>query len=338
MSNASTVLVIGTGSWGTALATMLSRHSSVTLLCRSEDEAELLREQRCNERFLPSVVFPEQLELDHDPERACAASCLILLVVPSRHVRANARLLAPYLWPQHVVISGAKGLENGTWMRMTQVIQDEFTGRSYKGIGALSGPNLAREIAAGKPATAVLASDSPASLAESLPLLNTSQFRVYSNPDVTGVELGGALKNVIAIGAGAVDGLEAGDNAKAAFVTRGLAEMARLGTAAGAQPLTFAGLAGLGDLLATVSSPSSRNRYVGQELARGHRLSDILGRLAPQVAEGVETARTAQGLARQYGVEMPIVEQTCQVLFGGKSVQEAVEDLRFRVPRGELDF
>lgn len=332
------ILVVGTGSWGTALAIVLGRSTPVTLLCRTEAEADLLRHQGRNERFLPSAPFPELLKLDHDPERACAGSRLVLIVVPSRHVRANARLIAPYLRPDHVVLSAAKGIESGSWLRMTQVLEDEFRQNPSAGLGALSGPNLASEVVVGKPATAVAASSSPSALALALPLLNAPHFRVYSNPDVIGVELGGALKNVIALGAGAVDGLQAGDNAKAAFVTRGLAEMARLGLAAGAQPLTFAGLAGLGDLLATVSSPSSRNRYVGQELARGRSLPQVLRALAPQVAEGVETARAARELAGRFHVEMPITEQTCQVLFEGKDVGQALTDLMFREPRGELEF
>ncbi|MDP9352497.1 MAG: NAD(P)-dependent glycerol-3-phosphate dehydrogenase, partial [Chloroflexota bacterium] len=256
----------------------------------------------------------------------------------SRQVRANAQVIAPYLRPDHVVLSAAKGIESETWLRMTQVLEDEFRRRPPAGVGALSGPNLAGEVVAGKLATAVVASTSPSALAFALPLLNRPNFRVYSNPDVIGVELGGAQKNVIALGAGAVDGLEAGDNAKAAFVTRGLAEMARLGLAAGAQPLTFAGLAGLGDLLATVSSPSSRNRHVGQELARGRSLDQVLRALAPQVAEGVQTTRAARELAGRFGVEMPITEQTYQVLFEGKDVGQALRDLTFREPRGELDF
>ena len=337
-TNTTAVLVVGTGTWGTALAVMLARYGPVSLLCRTAEERAALEAGRSNRRFLEGVPFPELLRLEDDPERACARAGIILLVVPTSRMRENARALAPHLRSDHIVLSGAKGLERGTHLRMTQVLDEELGDRGVSRLGALSGPNLAREIAEGKPATAVVASASERARGEALSALNTSQFRVYANPDVIGVELGGALKNVVAIGAGAADGFKAGDNAKAAFVTRGLAEIARLGVAAGAHPLTFAGLAGLGDLLATVSSPSSRNRFVGQEFARGRSLEQIRAALAPQVAEGIETTRAARELALSHGVEMPIVEQTYRVLFEGKSAAEALDDLMLRDPRHELDI
>ena len=330
------VLVVGTGSWGTALAVMLAWHGGSTLLCRSKEEFETLNRDRRNARFLPSVPFPDSLHLQHDPALACAGARIVLLVTPSGRLRENARSLAPHLDARHVVLSGAKGLEHGTLLRMTEVLEQEFDGAGAL-CGALSGPNLSGEVAAGKPASAVVACNHEGSLEVALRLLNTPRFRVYANTDVIGVELGGALKNVVAIGAGALDGLAWGENAKAAFVTRGLAEIARLGVAAGAHPLTFAGLTGLGDLLATVSSPSSRNRTVGQELARGRTPEEIRRALAPQVAEGVETTRAARLLAHHHGVEMPITEQTYQVLFEGKSIADAVADLMYRDPRHELD-
>jgi glycerol-3-phosphate dehydrogenase (NAD(P)+) len=332
------ILVVGTGSWGTTLAVMLARHRPAALLCRTEEEYLTLQRDRRNRRFLEGVAFPERLRLTHDPAEACARARIVLLVVPSGRIRENARLLAPHLSAGHAVLSGAKGLERGTLLRMTEVLDQELSPARVGAIGALSGPNLAREIADGKPATAVVASPRDAALSLALEALNTPQFRVYANSDVTGVELGGALKNIIAIGAGAIDGLGAGENAKAAFVTRGLAEMARLGVAAGAHPLTFAGLAGLGDLLATVSSPGSRNRYVGEEFARGRSLDQIRATLAPQVAEGIETTRAARELAVRYGVEMPITEQTYEVLFEGKSVAAAVAGLMDRDPKHERDL
>ncbi|MDP9383026.1 MAG: NAD(P)-dependent glycerol-3-phosphate dehydrogenase [Chloroflexota bacterium] len=330
------ILVVGTGSWGTALAVMLARYKPVSLLCRDEEEFLRLQQDRANRRFLDGVPFPQDLRLGYDAEAACAQASIVILLVPSSRIRDNARLLARHLSTKHVVLSGAKGLEHGSLLRMTQVLEQELSSAGVS-VGALSGPNLAREIAAGKRATAVVASENADALTIALPALNTPQFRVYANSDVTGVELGGALKNVIAIGAGAVDGLEAGENGKAAFVTRGLAEIARLGVAAGAHPLTFAGLTGLGDLLATVSSPNSRNRRVGEELARGRTLQEVRASLAPQVAEGIETTRVARELATRHGVEMPITEQTYQVLFEGKSVADAVEHLMFRDPRHEFD-
>ncbi len=331
------ILIVGTGSWGTALAVMFARFRPVTLLCRTEEERRELEEVRCNRRFLDGIRFPPQLQLEDDPERACREARTVVVIVPTSRMRENVRWLAPFLRRDHAVWSGAKGLEGGSLLRMTQVLEEELGPRGVDRIGAISGPNLAREIAEGKPATSVVASWHPEALADGLARLNTPQWRVYANPDVVGVELGGALKNVIAIGAGAADGLEAGENAKAAFVTRGIAEIARLGAAAGAQPLTFAGLAGLGDLLATVSSRNSRNRYVGQELARGRSLEEVRAALAPQVAEGIETTRGAHELARRYSVEMPIVEQTYQVLFRGRSVAAALGELMEREPKYELD-
>ncbi|MDQ3328413.1 MAG: NAD(P)-dependent glycerol-3-phosphate dehydrogenase, partial [Chloroflexota bacterium] len=330
------VLVVGTGSWGTALAIAIARSLPVTLLCRTPAERDTMQESRRNERFLPAVAFPAGLELEYDVERGCASATTVVLVVPTSRMRENARLLAPHIRADHVVLSGAKGFEGGSLLRMTEVLIQELS-QARPSIGALSGPNLAREVAAGKPATAVVASASPAALAVALGALNTPLFRVYANPDVLGVELGGALKNIIAIGAGAGDGLDAGENAKAAFVTRGLAEISRLGVALGAQPVTFAGLAGLGDLLATVSSSNSRNHFVGAQLAHGRSIEDIQAALAPQVAEGIATTLSARALAQMHGVEMPITEQSYQVLYENKNIATALADLMYRDPRYEND-
>lgn len=331
------MLVVGTGTWGTALAATLARHGPVALLCRSREERAALEAARRNPRFLPQVAFPPPLRLLDDPAEACAAAELVLLLVPSHRMRENVRRIAPHLGAHHIVLSGAKGLEADTLRRMTEVARDELPPDRPTHIGALSGPNLAGEIAEGRPASSVVALHDGAALARALAALNTHRFRVYGSADIVGIELGGALKNVIALGAGACDGLGAGENAKATFVTRGLAEIARLGVAAGANPLTFAGLAGLGDLLATVSSGGSRNRRVGEELARGRPLPMILDALTPQIAEGVETTRHARGLARRYGVEMPITEETYAVLFDGRPVDAALRALMERDPRHELD-
>lgn len=337
MTDSRPVLVVGTGAWGTALSIMLGRRRPVTLLCRTDEEARALREAGRNTRFMADVPFPPLLRPEHDAEKACADARVVVLLTPSGRIGENARVLAPYLTRDHVVLSGAKGLERGSLRRMTEVVASELSGRGVERIGALSGPNLAREIAEGKPATAVVASADRRVLDAALPALATPQVRVYANTDVVGVELGGALKNIIAIGAGAADGLEAGDNAKAAFVTRGLAEIARLGVAEGADPMTFAGLSGLGDLLATVSSAGSRNRFVGQELARGRSVAEVRTLLAPHVAEGIETTAAARELARRHGVDMPITEQTYTVLFEGRSVPAAFAELMLRDPRHELE-
>ncbi|MDP9364273.1 MAG: NAD(P)-dependent glycerol-3-phosphate dehydrogenase, partial [Chloroflexota bacterium] len=234
-----------------------------------------------------------------------------------------------------VVISAAKGLERRTLRRMTEVVREELPASAAARVCALSRPNLAPEVGAGKPAAAVIAGASTAA-ERARDLLMGPQFRCYTNQDVVGVEIGGALKNVIALGAGIGDGLAAGDNAKAAFLTRGIAEIARLGVAVGAEPLTFAGLTGLGDLVATCASPLSRNRRVGQELAKGRSLAEVLAGMS-QVAEGVTTTEAARELGRRAGVELPITEQMHAVLFEGKSPLAAVADLMRRDAKDELE-
>lgn len=329
------ITVVGTGSWGTALAAMLSREHEVTLLCRSKEEAEKLSTTRRNERFLPSIVLPEQLCITADPEIATSQYPLVIMVVPSVAMRENIRLLSPYLSENHIVLSAAKGFEPCTELRMTQVLQAELPGIDPKNIGALSGPNIALEVAEGKPTTSVVAFPDEQVAMRVINALTTKTFRIYGSRDVVGVEIAGALKNVIAIGAGAIDGLAAGNNAKVAFVTRGIAEISRFGIAQGANPLTFAGLAGIGDLIVTITSKYSRNRWVGQEFAKGRKLADILAELHPQVAEGVETTRTAWKMAQELAVDMPIIEQTYKVMFEGKPVHEALIDLMNREPKFE---
>ncbi len=249
-------------------------------------------------------------------------------------MRGNLRTLRSHLDPDTLVLSAVKGLERDTGKRMSEVVREELPGLR-RPLCVLSGPNLSREIAQGLPAATIVASEDLA-VAETLrEALMSPLFRVYTNEDVAGVELAGALKNIIAIGAGMCDGLGYGDNAKAGFITRGLAEIARLGVAAGAQPLTFLGLAGVGDLMATCYSPLSRNHRVGIELAKGRTLDDVLSSLG-QVAEGVTTTVAARELARRYGVEMPITEMTYKVLFEGLDPRRAVAELMLRAPRHEL--
>jgi glycerol-3-phosphate dehydrogenase (NAD(P)+) len=327
------VAIVGGGSWGTALAIVAARAGrDVTLLLRGEERARLLATTRRNHRYLPAATLPERVAVTADPATACRESALIVLVVPSQTMRENARLIAP-LVGEAIVVSAAKGLERGSLLRMTSVVREEVPGAATR-VCALSGPNLAAEVAAGQPATTVIAGQ-PAAAERVRHLLTSDRFRCYTNEDVIGVEMGGALKNVVAIGAGIGDGLGAGDNAKAAFVTRGLAEIARLGIAVGANPLTFAGLAGLGDLIATCSSPLSRNRRVGVALAQGQSLAQITAGLG-QVAEGIETTAVARELAGRVGVELPIADQLYQVLFHGKSPEQAIADLMRRETKDEL--
>lgn len=331
------VTVVGTGSWGTTLAIILARHGlEVTLWARTEEEARDLITRRANEVFLPGVQFPDNLVVSHSLPVALEACDLLLLVVPAQRMRENVLRVRGYLQEGTIVVSAAKGLEIETTLRMTEVLKEELPPRFHSHLAVLSGPNLAREIIAGLPATTVVASENDEAACFVQSLITTPQFRVYTHSDVIGVELAGALKNIIALGAGISDGLGYGDNAKAAFMTRGLAEIARLGVAAGANLLTFAGLAGIGDLVTTCASSHSRNHYVGEQLAQGRSLAEIQASMR-MVAEGVPTTIAALQLARRYTIEMPITEQMYQVLFEGKDPRRAVIDLMTRDVKGELD-
>ncbi len=325
------VAILGATSWGTTLACVLATKGVPTvLLARSSEEASGLDAARENQRFLPGIRLPDSLAVEPVGIDLAGIEAAIV-VVPSQRVRENVRLLAPSLPPSTILVSASKGIEAHTCMRMTQVLAEEAPGHAYC---ALSGPNISREIALGLPASTVVASDNVAAARTVQSLFMTTRFRVYAHDDVVGVELGGALKNVIALGAGIIDGLRFGDNAKAAFMTRGLAEISRLGVAAGANPLTFAGLAGVGDLIVTCSSPHSRNRFVGQELAKGRTLAEISATM-DHVSEGVPTTASARELAVRLGVEMPITAQIHRVLFEGRPVPEAIEELMARAATDE---
>jgi glycerol-3-phosphate dehydrogenase (NAD(P)+) len=308
---------------------------AVTLLARSEEEAAALRSAGENSRYLPGVRFPLQLAITGDAQRAVPNAQTVLLAVPSQTMRENVARIRQFVASETAVLSCAKGLERGTLLRMSEVIAAEL-GDAPERVGALSGPNIAREISEGKPAVSVVATFGRTAGLAAQALLTTPQFRIYTSDDVAGVELAGALKNIIAIGAGIADGMQAGDNAKAAFMTRGLAEIARLGLALGAHPLTFSGLAGIGDLMATCLSPHSRNRRMGQALAEGLSLDEAQARLG-QVAEGVTTVTTARALADRHGIEMPLTDQLHAILFEHKEPREAIVDLMQREVKHELD-
>jgi glycerol-3-phosphate dehydrogenase (NAD(P)+) len=330
------VAVIGTTGWGTTLSVLLARRGTATCLWSwLEEEAAQLRREGENRLRQPGLAFPPALTVTHDLGEALAGAGLVVLAVPSSSLRENLRRLRPHLDGDAIVLSAVKGLESETGKRMSEVIGEELGAALTTPICVLSGPNLSREIARGLPAAAIVASDDLPTAETVRGLVMGPSFRVYTGDDVVGVELAGALKNIIAIGAGMGDGFGYGDNAKAAFLTRGLAEITRLGLAAGAQALTFSGLAGVGDLIATCSSPLSRNHTVGRELAKGRPLDEILSSLE-QVAEGVTTAVAARRLARRLGVEMPITEKTCQVLFEGLDPHQGVAELMMREPRREL--
>jgi glycerol-3-phosphate dehydrogenase (NAD(P)+) len=328
--------VIGSGAWGTTLALLLSRKGIATTLWEhSSVRAEQMQQQRENTQFLPGFPFPPILQVTSSLAYAVQDKHLLLLVTPSQRLRENMRLLAPYLSEQTILVNASKGIEIASLKRMTEIICDELPSATMH-VATLSGPNLSLEIAQGKPTAAVVAAYQHDIAVKARTILSGNTFRVYTSPDVIGVELGGALKNIIAIGAGISDGLNYGENAKAAITTRGLAEISRLGVAVGANPLTFLGLAGIGDLIATCSSPLSRNQKLGRRLASGEKLQDIL-QFTHSVAEGVTTIRAALQLAERYHVDMPITKQLSLVLFEGLDPHKAVPELMLRDLKGELE-
>ncbi len=331
------VTVVGTGTWGTTLSILAARNGLATiLLCRDSLEAATLSSALENTRFLPGHRFPDRLQVTADAEQALHVCDMLLMVVPSQTMRPNIRALKPFLKGNPIIVSAAKGLELGTLMRMTEILGEELGNEWRDRLAAISGPNIALEIVAGKPATTVVSSTNPGVTNRAQELLSGGRFRVYTNPDLVGVELGGALKNIIALAAGMADGMDAGDSAKAALITRGLVEIGRLGVAAGASIFTFAGLAGLGDLIATCASPLSRNRTFGQELARGKSAEEVRAMMHGQVAEGVTTTAAARQLASRHGVEMPIAEQLYGILFEKKSPLEGLAALLTREPTDEF--
>jgi glycerol-3-phosphate dehydrogenase (NAD(P)+) len=326
--------VIGAGAWGTTLAVKLATAGEwpVTIWAHTAEANEQLSNDRENRRYLPGVIFPPNVRVATDAAYLAEPHRAYLVAVPSAHLRETIRSLAPSLDPNASLLSLVKGIEEGSHRRMSEVLAEELPGRR---VAVLSGPNLAREIAAGKPAGSVIASEDAELAAELAVLLATDRFRVYTNPDLVGVELCGALKNVVALAAGMVDGLGFGDSAKAGIITRGLAEITRLGVAAGAHQLTFAGLAGVGDLIATCMSPLSRNRRAGELLGSGMAWTDAAAMLNG-VAEGVTTVRGALALAAAHGVELPIAEQVAAVIHDERPPMAAVAELMGRELKDEL--
>jgi glycerol-3-phosphate dehydrogenase (NAD(P)+) len=331
------VAVVGAGAWGTALARMLAMSGTpTTLVTHTEAQATALNTLRENQRYLPGFRLPETLDISHEIEQSVPSATVIFIVVPSTNMRSVSGSLQSHLRKDAIVVSCAKGFENISLMRMTEVVADAALVPTDR-LCALSGPNLAREIAADLPASTVVASQSSEAAMRVQRALSSSSFRVYSSLDVIGVEYGGALKNVVALGAGAVDGMGGGQNAKAALMTRGLAEMIRLGVAAGAHPMTFGGLSGLGDLIATCESPLSRNRTFGERLGRGIVVKDAAGD-SPHVVEGIAATRAAVELANRFDVEMPIARAIYDVLEGTSDVRDAVIRLMARETRAETDM
>lgn len=325
------VAVYGAGSWGSALAVLLAKVGhQVALIGRHADDMERMRQQRENTRYLPGVVLPTGLLPTTDLTLLNAD--LVVLSVPSHCVREAARLVKPYLREGCIVVNTAKGMEEGTHLRLSEVLTEELP---QNPVAVLSGPSHAEEVGRDMPTTVVVASDVGTAKAVQ-DMMMTPKFRVYTNPDSIGVELGGALKNVIALCTGIAEGLGFGDNTKAALMTRGLAEIARLGVALGGNPLTFAGLSGVGDLIVTCTSLHSRNRRAGVALGQGKSLETVLKEVG-MVVEGVRATRIAHHLGIQKSIPMPITEQAYRVLFEGADPKVAVADLMLRGKRHELE-
>ncbi len=336
------IAIVGAGSCGTALAIALGRSRNahrLSLWVHGADVLAALRDQRENSVYLPGARLPGDVQITNDMGEALAGADIVVGAIPSAHARSVYSAMLPHLDMQTraealIFVSATKGIENGSLLRMTEVIAQEIPG-SVSRVAAMSGPNLALEIARGLPAASVVGATDAAVSGRVLDILASRSFRLYWNADVIGVELCGALKNIVAIAAGAADRLGFGDNGKAGLMTRGLSEMTRLGVAAGANPLTFAGLAGIGDVMATCASPLSRNHRLGEELAEGRKWADIEGTL-PGVAEGAYTVDAALAMAARLGVEMPIAREVHNALFEGKSVQRCLIDLLSRESKDEL--
>jgi glycerol-3-phosphate dehydrogenase (NAD(P)+) len=333
--DATKVAVIGAGSWGTAVAALAAANTQTILWARRPELADHIDRAHENDAYLPGVELPKRLRSTISLEEACVHADVVVLGVPSHGLRAVLADAAPHIGRRVPVVSLAKGVEQGTLRRMTEVACEMLPGHDPAFVGVLTGPNLAREVAAGQPSASVVAMGYAPVMDELVQVFASPSFRVYTNPDVVGCEIAGALKNVLAIGAGIADGLGYGDNTKAALMTRGLAELARLGIALGGDPMTFAGLAGMGDLIATCSSAQSRNRFVGVELGRGRALDDIVNEMN-MVAEGVKTTAAVLELAERHGVEMPLASFVGRVLYEGERPADLVPELMLRKAGPEM--
>ena len=323
--------VVGAGSWGTTVAALMAQSTPTMLWSRSPELAASITAEHENRRYLPGVPLPPRLVATGSMAEAIGDVEVVLVAVPSHGFRAVLESMAPHLPRGAAVISLAKGIEGGTNLRMSEIVAEVLPAHPA---GALSGPNLAREVAEGQPAATVVVAPDEDVARTVQEHLHCRTFRVYTGTDVVGCEVAGAAKNVMAIAAGIADGLGFGENTRAVLVTRGLAELGRLGIALGGHTLTFGGLAGVGDLVATCTSPQSRNRTVGLELGRGRMLDDVLAGML-MVAEGVRTARPLVELARSHGVEMPIAEQVAAIVAGETSPPQALAALMERPARSE---
>ncbi len=330
-----TLAIVGAGSWGTALSIALApRFEQLRLWVYESDLAARMAATRENDVYLPGVRLPERVEVATDLARVLEGAGIVLGVMPSHHARGLYSMMRPHLDPSMIFVSATKGIEQATLLRMSEVLTEAIRPRFQPKVAVLSGPTFAREVACGEPAAVVVASSDSDAASRVQTAFSGPAFRLYTNPDVVGVEVGAALKNVIAIAAGVCHGLGLGSNTQAALITRGLAEITRLAVAMGGQPKTLAGLAGLGDLVLTCGGDLSRNRRVGMELAHGRRLAEIIGSMR-MIAEGVETCDAAVALGAKFGVDLPIIQQMHAVLHRAKSPREALRELMERSLKGE---
>ncbi|MEE4659098.1 MAG: NAD(P)H-dependent glycerol-3-phosphate dehydrogenase [Halieaceae bacterium] len=325
--------LLGGGSWGTTVASMVARNTSVMLWARDPATVEQINREHRNDRYLPDAVLNERVRASSDLAEVVSEADVLVVAVPSQGFRAVLEQVKPHLRAWVPVISLSKGLELDTRMRMTEIIQQVLPGHP---VGVLTGPNLAREIMAGQAAASVIAMEDQIIVQQLQALFSSGLFRVYTNDDVVGCELGGVLKNIIAIAVGMGDGQGAGDNTRSALITRGLAEVTRLGVALGGRPETFAGLAGMGDMIATCTSPQSRNRHVGIELGKGRHIDDVLAEMV-MVAEGVKSAPAVMALAEQHGISMPIARDVYQVVSGERTASQAYRGLLRVQPGAESE-
>lgn len=326
------VSILGAGAWGTALAILLGNNEhEVTLWSALAPEVEILRKERELSDKLPGVKLPDTVAISDDLESACKDKDIIVFAVASPFVRRTAKMAQAFVRKNQIIVNVGKGIEETTLDTLTDIIKEELTTAD---VAVLSGPSHAEEVSKGIPTTCVVGADSKATAYFIQDVFMSERFRVYTSPDVIGIELGGSLKNVIALAAGIADGLGFGDNTKAALMTRGIAEISRLGIAMGGKMETFAGLSGVGDLFVTCTSKHSRNRNAGYLIGKGYTMQEAMDEVK-QVVEGVYSAKAALGLANKYEIQMPIVEQINEVLFNNKSAEEAVSDLLLRDKRRE---
>lgn len=329
------IAVIGAGSWGTTLANLLAEKGyPVTLWCFEEDLAERMQQLRINDLYLPEVKLSKKLHITSNLKSAVTEKQLLLFVTPSQVTRQVLEQVIPELSPQALIVSASKGIENNSLKLLSQVFEELLPESKHRQLGFLSGPSFAKEVSSGMPTAVVVAARDIAVAEEIQKIFSTEKFRVYTHNDIIGVELGGAMKNVIALAAGVADGLGFGHNTRAALITRGLAEMTRLGIKLGGTAETFAGLAGMGDLVLTCTGDLSRNRSVGIELGKGRKIDEILAGMQ-MVAEGVKTTLSAYQLADKLGVDVPIIEQMYLLLYQDKDPRQAVTDLMSRDLKAE---